>query len=140
MIHFQQAWQCPEMYPTSVAVCKINMYCIFKLQHMFECDISSIFHRIQYIQLVTTASSCDITAINVLMNSLVLVCKWSIEASEVRLAVVLPTQRYTVILILWTTCVRIWYYIPATCGVVYVNILYYVTHDRYCRACDYKMA
>ena len=61
-----------EMYRTSDTVHKINVYCTFKLQRTFECDTSSIFHRIQYIYTVTTASSRDVTAISMLMNSLVL--------------------------------------------------------------------
>ena len=56
------------MYRISVSVYKINIY----LNHsMFECDTSSILHRIIIFILATTASSSDITTINLLMNSLV---------------------------------------------------------------------
>ena len=65
-----------------------DMYHIFKSQRSFKYDTSLIFHRIQYIDSYwqPPASNCEVTAINVFMNSLVLVCKWSIRYEGMQLS------------------------------------------------------
>ena len=57
------------------------MHHIFKSQQTFEHATALFSIEFNIFILVTTASSHDITAINVLMNSLVSMCKWSIVMS-----------------------------------------------------------
>ena len=68
------AWKCI----ICVIVCKISMY--RKLNHSIHLNVTHYQFFIGYNTFImaTTASSRDITANNVLMNSLVLALKWPI--------------------------------------------------------------
>ena len=65
------AWKCI----ICVIVCKIRMYC--KLNHSIHLNVTHYQFSIGF-KMATTASSRDITANNVLMNSLVIALKWPI--------------------------------------------------------------
>ena len=67
---------------------------------MFECDTSSIFHRIQYIYNGNHSIQSWYNTINVLVNSLVLVCKWSIYSTFMYNCVLFCGESVTQIMLL----------------------------------------